>query len=145
MILNKSNIFQKNMKLDIDEVTDCVLFLSRIEIYFQTLYENVSYQIQYDSISVVRKQTNSNRIFTQWWMACNRKKGCPIRLCNRLCEQQTVNHRPVASEGFISVVKPLLVFPTTQTVALAPVFNTAVEAIKHLYNVIDRIYSLFLL
>ena len=44
MVLIKSNILQNNMTLDIDidEVPECVLLLSRVEINFQIVYEHVS-------------------------------------------------------------------------------------------------------
>ena len=37
------------MTLDIDEVTKCILFLSRIEIYFQIEYEKDSHKTQEDT------------------------------------------------------------------------------------------------
>ena len=35
MILIKRNIFENNMTLDIDKVTECVLLITRIEILFK--------------------------------------------------------------------------------------------------------------
>ena len=44
MILIEINILQNNVTLDIDEVTDCILILSRINIYCQIWYLNVSHK-----------------------------------------------------------------------------------------------------
>ena len=41
MVLIETNIFQKNITLDMDEVTEGFLLLSRIEIYCQIVSENV--------------------------------------------------------------------------------------------------------
>ena len=44
MILIKRNIFENNMTLDIDKVTECVLLITRIEILFQIWYVYVWYK-----------------------------------------------------------------------------------------------------
>ena len=41
MVLIEINIFQNNMTLDIDEVTECVLLLARIKTLFPILCEYI--------------------------------------------------------------------------------------------------------
>ena len=61
------NIFQNDMNFDIDEVTECVLFLSRTEIFFVKFDVKMLFQriLQY-TVQVITKQTNVNSLFTLW-------------------------------------------------------------------------------
>ena len=117
----KSNVFQKNITLNIDEEPEFVLFLSRIEMYFQIDMKMFLVRIQYNNT------TNANTVFTL------RGPACFIQTCQKL--QTQYSHFFVHCNGkmcFLSLELLTSLDPTRSLISTKNNLQTNTEEILQL-------------